>query len=123
MHARPRLVTSRTAVKHQDATSMSSAAPLRVCLLAAFARVATASLSPVVPPKPPEPPCCFNCTLPAVFYYSVVTAEGYCGVSCLDPAKEWLYKKFEANLTRAPNGTTTQPCATQFSADGQRCTA
>lgn len=72
--------------------------------------------------KPPQPPCCFNCTLPTVFYYSVVADGGYCGVSCLDPAQEWLYKKFEANLTRAPVGTTTPPCATQFAPDGERYT-
>ena len=88
-------------------------------LLLAVAASIAAPANHVATTTSAQPPCCFNCTPPSVFYYSVVAASGYCGVSCLDPAKEWLYKKFEANLTRAPAGTTTPPCATQLSNDGE----
>lgn len=66
-----------------------------------------------------EPPCCFNCTEGTEKYFSVVTKNGYCAESCIDPKKFSEYHLFEKNLTKAD---TNEACASQFSADGQQYT-
>ena len=66
-----------------------------------------------------EPPCCFNCTDGLEKYFSVVTNNGYCAESCIDPKKFSEYHLFEKNLTKAESN---EACASQYSADGQRYT-
>lgn len=63
--------------------------------------------------------CCDSCTPPTVVYFSVVTAGGYCGESCLNPAHFHEYKLLEKNLTR---GDAQYPCSRQLSADGETYT-
>lgn len=67
----------------------------------------------------PIPPCCKNCTEGTVKYFSVVTNNGYCAESCLDPSKFSEYHLFEKNLTRAD---TNEACAGQYAADGEQYT-
>jgi len=58
-----------------------------------------------------EKPCCEQCTLPLVKFFSTDAPHGFCGEACMDPAKFNLYHKFEANLTKA---TSDHPCSTQL---------
>jgi len=47
-------------------------------------------------------PCCAKkCEAPLVKMFSVDAEHGFCGESCMDPAKFSIYKVFEANLTIA----------------------
>jgi len=56
-------------------------------------------------------PCCKTCELPLVKYFSTDAPHGFCGEACMDPAKFSIYKKFEANLTKA---TSANPCSEQW---------
>jgi len=65
-------------------------------------------------------PCCLNCTLPLVKYYSVDHGPGhspFCGETCIDPKKFALYHFFEKNLTL---GSEEHPCHDQYTQDGGR---
>ena len=65
-------------------------------------------------------PCCMNCTQPEATFFSVVTKNGYCGVSCIEPRHYHAFKLLEPNLTRSTDGP--RPCAEQLSANGMRYT-
>jgi len=60
-------------------------------------------------------PCCTDCAEPLEKYYSVDVPHGFCGETCMDPKKYWLFKIFESNLTKATDNT---PCAEQFTPTG-----
>jgi len=63
--------------------------------------------------------CCNTCEAPLVKYFSVDEAHGFCGESCMDPAKFGQYHLFEKNLTLA---TTNDACAQEFAPDGDHYT-
>ena len=65
-------------------------------------------------------PCCMNCSAPEATFFSVVTKNGYCGVSCIEPRHYHAFKLLEPNLTRSTDGP--HPCAEQLSANGLRYT-
>ena len=51
--------------------------------------------------------CCTVCPAGEVKTYSIVPAEGHCGVSCIHADKFWLYHVFEKGLITAKTNT---PC-------------
>uniref|UniRef100_A0A7S4NFY6 Uncharacterized protein n=1 Tax=Prymnesium polylepis TaxID=72548 RepID=A0A7S4NFY6_9EUKA len=60
-------------------------------------------------------PCCKSCEEPLAKYYSVDVPHGFCGETCMNPSKYWLFKIFESNLTKATDNT---PCSEQFTPTG-----
>jgi len=62
-----------------------------------------------------DEPCCKSCEAPLAKYYSVDVPHGFCGETCMDPSKFWIFKIFESNLTVA---TDNSPCAEQFTPTG-----
>merc|ERR1711959_228025 len=62
-----------------------------------------------------DSPCCKSCTEPEEMYYSVDVPHGFCGQTCMNPNKFWIYKIFESNLTKANDNT---PCPEQFTPHG-----
>merc|ERR1719438_468800 len=64
-------------------------------------------------------PCCKTCEAPLLKYFSVDEPHGFCGESCIDPAKFSQYKLFEKNLTIA---TSDDACAKEFVPDGSHYT-
>lgn len=80
--------------------------------------VAVASASVLRGSAAPEvgtalPPCCQGpCTAPEEKYYSVDRIFNMCGESCMNPKDYWLYKIFEAGLTKAQSNF---PCSHQRS--------
>jgi len=65
--------------------------------------------------KPEAGPCCNSCTAPEQKYFSVDVPHGFCGETCIDPSRFWLFKVFEKNLTKATDNT---PCSEQFTPTG-----
>jgi len=62
-----------------------------------------------------DSPCCKSCASPLEKYYSVDVPHGFCGETCMDPKRYWLFKVFESNLTKASDDT---PCSEQFTPTG-----
>lgn len=71
------------------------------------------------PPTPnvtaAEGPCCKTCAEPLEKYYSVDVPHGFCGETCMNPKRYWIFKIFESNLTKAEDNT---PCSEQFTPHG-----
>merc|ERR1712166_1185303 len=59
--------------------------------------------------------CCTDCVAPEVKYFSVDVPHGFCGETCINPSKYWIFKVFEKNLTKATDNT---PCIEQFTPTG-----
>ena len=59
--------------------------------------------------------CCTSCTAPLEKYYSVDVPHGFCGETCMNPSKYWIFKVFESNLTKA---TSNSPCPEQYTPHG-----
>lgn len=62
-----------------------------------------------------DSPCCKTCADPLEKYYSVDVPHGFCGETCMNPKKYWLFKIFESNLTKSTDNT---PCSEQFTPTG-----
>jgi len=62
-----------------------------------------------------DDPCCKSCAAPLEMYYSVDVPHGFCGQTCMDPKRYWLFKIFESNLTKATDNT---PCPEQYTPTG-----
>eukprot|EP01004_Peranema_trichophorum_P000706 NODE_10784_length_491_cov_28.274457_g10132_i0.p1 GENE.NODE_10784_length_491_cov_28.274457_g10132_i0~~NODE_10784_length_491_cov_28.274457_g10132_i0.p1 ORF type:complete len:129 (-),score=18.06 NODE_10784_length_491_cov_28.274457_g10132_i0:103-435(-) len=60
------------------------------------------------PKKALVDPCCHNCTLPKVKYYSIDKTFNQCGECCMDPKDYPKFKIFEPGLTLATDNT---PCS------------
>jgi hypothetical protein len=65
--------------------------------------------------KSEDGPCCKSCTEPLEMYYSVDVPHGFCGQTCMNPSRYWIFKIFESNLTKATDNT---PCPEQFTPTG-----
>merc|ERR1712166_676234 len=59
--------------------------------------------------------CCTDCVAPEVKYFSVDVPHGFCGETCINPKKYFIFKLFEKNLTKAIDNT---PCMEQFTPTG-----
>jgi len=59
--------------------------------------------------------CCTDCVAPEVKYFSVDVPHGFCGETCINPNKYFIFKVFERNLTKATDNT---PCMEQFTPTG-----
>jgi len=59
--------------------------------------------------------CCTDCVAPEVKYFSVDVPHGFCGETCINPKKYFIFKLFEKNLTKAIDNT---PCIEQFTPTG-----
>eukprot|EP00746_Dinoflagellata_sp_MGD_P092071 gnl/MRDRNA2_/MRDRNA2_36450_c0_seq1.p1 gnl/MRDRNA2_/MRDRNA2_36450_c0~~gnl/MRDRNA2_/MRDRNA2_36450_c0_seq1.p1 ORF type:complete len:193 (-),score=25.18 gnl/MRDRNA2_/MRDRNA2_36450_c0_seq1:194-694(-) len=55
--------------------------------------------------------CCDSCEPPLEKYFSTDAPHGFCGEACIKPERFPLFKKFEANLTKA---TSAHPCQEQY---------
>merc|ERR1712086_262630 len=58
---------------------------------------------------------CTDCVAPEVKYFSVDVPHGFCGETCINPNKYFIFKVFERNLTKATDNT---PCMEQFTPTG-----
>merc|ERR1712195_406028 len=59
--------------------------------------------------------CCVDCVAPEFKYFSVDVPHGFCGETCINPNKYFIFKVFERNLTKATDNT---PCMEQFTPTG-----